>query len=196
MNQKLLLAGALGVIVGFAGTVFVLTLVHAVWWAPDSELAVPSIIAATDVANPPLRLVIPSLNINAAVQQVGVGIRGNMAVPNNYTDVGWYRAGVSPGQIGSAVMDGHADNGFSQPAVFKRLGEIKMGDDIYVVAKDGSKIDFVVTGIELYPYKSAPTELIFSRRDKARLNLITCDGVWVAGEKTYDTRLVVFAELR
>ena len=196
MNQGLLITGILGVVVGFAGSVFVLTLVHSLWWAPDSELVVPPGVAILVAPNPPLRLLIPSLGIDAFVQYVGVNTKGNMGAPDNYTDVGWYRFGTSPGQIGSAVIDGHVDDGLSLPGVFKNLNEIKKGDDIYVVAKDGSEIDFVVTDIQLYPYNAAPTNPIFNRQDKARLNLITCKGTWVAGEKTFSKRLVVFAQLR
>ncbi len=197
MNRRYLIVLSLGVVVGFSGSIFVETLVHALWWAPDSEIAVPAHTAlAATATNPPVRLLIPSLTIDAAVQQVGVAISGNLAVPNNYTDVAWYRGGPAPGQIGSAVMDGHTDNGFALPGVFKYLGEIKKGDSIYVVAHDGSKIAFVVMDIQIYPYQSAPTNLIFKRNDRARLNLITCDGAWIAGQKTYNERLVVFAELR
>ncbi len=196
-TRRALLFWIMGVVVGFSGYMFVSTLIQALWLLPDSELAVPLPVSTTvAVSSPPERLVIPSLNIDAAVQHVGVGKSGNMAVPNNYSDVGWYRLGAPPGQIGSAVMDGHVDNGFALPAVFKHLGDIKKGDDIYVVQGDGSKIAFVVTDIQLYPYKSAPTDFIFNRRDKARLNLITCEGVWDAVERTYDRRLVVFAELQ
>ena len=53
----------------------------------------------------------------------------------------------------------------------------------------------MVTDIEVYPYQAVPTGLIFNQADKARLNLITCDGTWVKGDKTYSERLVVFAEL-
>lgn len=195
MNQKLVVAGITGVVVGFAGMVFVLTLIQTMWWGQDSELAVPPGIAASVALNPPLRLLIPSLGIDAAVQHVGISFKGNMSVPDNYSDVGWYRWGPSPGQLGSAVMDGHVNNNLSLPGVFNRLGEIKVGDHVYVVEKDGSKIDFVVTGIELYPYDAAPTDLIFNRRDKARLNLITCQGAWVEAAKTYNERLVVFTQL-
>jgi len=40
-----------------------------------------------------------------------------------------------------------------------------------------------------------PLQKLFLQNDKARLNLVTCDGAWIAGEKTYNRRLVVYAEL-
>ncbi len=187
----------LSIVVGVAGFVFVATLARAVWGPADSELSVPSsAIVAASTSSPPIRLLIPTLNIDSEIQRVGRTAKGNMGVPNNYTDVGWYREGPAPGDLGSAVMDGHVDNGLSLPGVFKQLNTIKTGDEIIVVAEDGSSNTFIVTELQLYPYKEAPVNLIFNRMDKKRLNLITCEGTWVAGEKTYEKRLVVFAELR
>ena len=119
----------------------------------------------------------------------------NFQASTNYSDVGWYRYGTVPGQLGSAVVDGHIDNGFGLPAVFKRLTEINVGDDIYVVAEDGSRLHFKVTDKQIYPYANAPLDYIFNRSDKARLNLITCEGTWLKSEKMYDKRLVIFSEL-
>jgi sortase (surface protein transpeptidase) len=83
----------------------------------------------------PSRLIIPAIKVDAAIQNVGLGKSGNMAVPSNYTDVGWYRYGPTPGQVGSAVIDGHVDNGFGLEAVFKNVSALEPGDDIYVATK-------------------------------------------------------------
>jgi sortase (surface protein transpeptidase) len=177
--------------------IFAWTLVHATVYAPDSELYVLNArrtVAATSMQ--PVRLIIPSLSIDANVQHVGIGSKGNMAVPSNYTDVGWYRYGTAPGRLGSAVIDGHVDNGLALPGVFKHLSDIKKGADVYVMIEDGARLHFIVTDVQLYPYKEAPVDLIFNQADTARLNLITCDGAWVQGDRTYDHRLVVFTELQ
>jgi LPXTG-site transpeptidase (sortase) family protein len=177
--------------------VFAVTLARATIFAPDGGIGVPpaavSVVAPGDV---PVTLSIPALGINAHVQQTGVTKSGAMGTPTNFTDVAWYKYGVAPGQVGSAVIDGHVDNGLSLAGVFKHLGDIKLGDDIYVDSQSGQHLHFVVTDIEVYPYKSAPTDLIFNRTDAVRLNLITCQGTWVKGDKTYDERLVVFAQLK
>jgi len=179
-----------------AAIVFFATLVHALWYAPDSELSVPGERVVAASSSLPVRLLIPSLSIDTDVQHVGISKKGNMAVPSNYTDVGWYRYGTIPGQLGSAVIDGHVDNGLALPGVFKHLIDIKVGDDVYVVREDGTQLHFVVKDKQLYPSKAAPVERIFNRSDAARLNLVTCDGAWVKDEKTYDQRLVIFTELR
>ncbi len=160
---------------------------------PEATPAVAAHKATPDEV--PVRLSIPSLSIDAAVQSVGIGKSGNMAVPTNFTDVGWYRYGPAPGSVGSAVIDGHVDNGLSLAGVFKQLNEVKVGDKIIVTDASGREQHFTVEDIKDYDYKSVPTELVFNRTDTARLNLVTCDGAWVAGEKTYDRRIVVFAVL-
>src|SRR5207244_3357402 len=123
------------------------------------------------------------------------GKTGNMAVPSNFTDVGWFKLGTIPGHVGSAVMDGHVDNAVALPGVFKHLATLKKGDDVYVMDKDGARLHFLVTDVQTYPYDEAPAQEIFARADKARLNLITCGGTWIQAKKSYDKRVVVYTEL-
>lgn len=187
----------IAVLTGVSAIMFVSTLVRATVYAPEDggdvippELPGPPIVAQTESL--PARLQIPALAIDAHVQQVGMNAKGDMKVPSNFKDVGWYRYGTIPGQLGSAVIDGHVDNGLSLGGVFRRLGDIKVGDDVYVVTQDGTRLHFVVRGIETYPYSDAPTERIFGADDAARLNLITCAGTWIRGKQTYADRLVVY----
>lgn len=180
-----------------AGVLFTNTLVGALFYNPDTEISIPveSSIPLTPLQEP-TRLRIPALSINTPVQHVGVNAKGNMAAPNNFTDVGWYKYGVVPGGDGSAVMAGHVDNGLALAGVFKRLSELKTGDEVLVERVDGSIATFVVTSSRRYPYNKVPTEIIFNPLGSARLNLITCEGAWVKALKTYDERLVVFTKLK
>jgi len=92
-------------------------------------------------------------------------------------------------------MAGHVDNGLSLAGVFKHLSDIKVGDDVYVDAKDGSTIHFRVTKTQLFDYTATPPEDIFHAADTAHLNLITCTGEWIPEKKTYGNRLVVYTEI-
>ena len=178
--------------------IFASTAVDALWYTADTEVPVPEAEVPAEPASPedyPVRLRMPALGVDAHVQHVGVNAKGNMAAPNNFTDVGWYKHGVPPGFLGSAVIAGHVDNGLALPGVFKNLSDLRIGDDIYIEKEDGSELHFVVTEIQVYPYTHVPRDTLFSRRDIPRLNLITCEGAWVSGERTYDQRLVVYAEL-
>jgi len=57
----------------------------------------------------PVRLVIPRLGVDAAVERVATDVRGAMDVPRDYRDAAWYAPGVAPGDGGDAVIDGHLD---------------------------------------------------------------------------------------
>ena len=197
MKNKLIL-----LLIAVALGVFAFTLVHAVWYAPDTEISDSAAVStstpaelAADSQDFPSQLQIPSLNIAATVQHVGIAKSGAMAVPSNFTDAAWYKYGALPGQEGTAVMDGHVDNGLSLAGVFKHLDAIQKGSDIYVVTASGQKIHYVVSDIELYPYQGVPMSSILTTTGPARLVLITCDGAWVQGNRTYDHRLVVYATI-
>ncbi len=201
---------------------FVLILVHALWYAPDesasADIAVPQRTTLNSVALPatstsekkavsnststsnqlvaeyPSRLVIPAINIDAHVKSVGLTADGNMATPGNFVDVGWYKYGTVPGNTGSAVIDGHVDNGLALAGVFKHLGDLKKGDDVYIKTNSGEEIHFVVSAVEQYPHDSLPSDYIFNDKSGSRIRLITCTGSWIANSKTYDERLVVTAD--
>ncbi len=181
-----------------AGIVFFGTLVRATLFSPEFELEVPDQLSFAQHIPPeeqPQTLKIPKLEISTDVQYVGINAKGNMGVPSNYSDVAWYKYGTVPGQIGSAVVDGHVDNGLGLPGVFKRLSELEKGDDVYVVTKAGRTLHFVVLSKALYNYKEVPVDRLFNAIDAAYLNLVTCEGSWIKNEKTYDQRLVVYTRL-
>lgn len=203
MQKKILTTFALLITVG-AVVFFVQILFRAMWYVPASELEVPD---AREISNAsprasaplsgdyPVLVHIPSLHIEAEVERVGVNWRGNMASPASYNDVGWYKHGTVPGDIGSAVLNGHLDNGLGLDGAFKHLEDISVGDVVFVSMKSGARLHFVVVEKHSYPYMEVPTEELFSRADASRLNLVTCDGRWVRGGDTYDHRLVVYTQL-
>ena len=185
------------VVIVLAAAIFIWTAVHALFYAPDTAIDLPAaaLTTAISTSSEPTRLQIPALHIDANVQYLGINAAGNMQAPDNFVDVGWYKYGIVPGYPGSAVIDGHVDNGLALAGVFKHLDEINVGDDVYIVTRGGSKLHFVVTRTALYSYANAPTALIFAYSDVPHLNLITCAGTWIAGKDTYDQRLVVFTQL-
>lgn len=184
----------LGAISIFASTYF-----HAGISSPEDESQPASPAVAQQLQSQssklPSRLVIPSIGVNAKVQYVGVSKHGTMAVPTNYTDVGWYKLGAIPGHTGTAVMDGHLDNGFGRPGVFKKLQDLNPGDDVMIVDKSGNTLHFKVTGSQLLDSSAKNTELVFSSNSQnAGLNLITCEGTWNAKKMAYSQRRIVFTK--
>ncbi len=152
-------------------------------------------LAELGLTDAPTRLIIPAIAVDAAVQSVGRTASGRMGIPTNFTDVAWYNLGPKPGEAGSAVVDGHLDTGRDANAVFARLNELITGDEIDVLDETGKKIRFRVTAMEIYDEANAPLNKIFDQSEtKARLNLITCDGVWNQKKRDYNKRLVVYSE--
>lgn len=141
----------------------------------------------------PIRLKIPVIDVNAEIQNVGVTQAGEMAVPSNAFDVGWFELGPRPGEKGSAVISGHVDGKKGEAGVFKNLYKLKKGDKLHIKDDKGTSTVFVVQEKRIYDPGYA--EEVFSLNGKAHLNLITCDGVWDGAKKSYSKRLVVFADI-
>jgi hypothetical protein len=140
---------------------------------------------------PPVRLLLPTLNLHPPVESVGLDRNGAMDTPENIWDVGWYKAGPVPGAPGDAVIDGHA--GYpGQPLIFGRLVKIQPGASIVVLLADGSKQVFTVVSVQSLPVNSMPQDM-FEPYGPPRLTLITCDGQFNSDNKTYANRLVVEA---
>ena len=197
MNKIAKILIALGILVGLVA------LGRGFLYSPNNDSGLPvdaavissTPVGSTSVAGYPARLQIPKLGIDAEVQHVGVTKTGNMAAPNNFTDVSWYKFGTIPGHTGSAVMAGHEDNAISLDGVFKHLEDLEVGDDVYVIDHNHKKLHFKVIAEEIYPYDKGPLERIFNTTDGTYLNLITCTGDWLASAKTNDKRLVIYTKL-
>jgi LPXTG-site transpeptidase (sortase) family protein len=143
----------------------------------------------------PKTLAIPSLNITANVESVGMDNQGRMDIPKNDFNVAWYNLGFKPGDKGSSVIDGHFDRVSGAPAVFYLLGNLKKGEKIIVSNGSNEELTFVVTKKAYYPFNAFPLEEVFNTTDKPRLNLITCDGVFDTSTHNYSQRLVIYSEL-
>jgi hypothetical protein len=140
---------------------------------------------------PPVRLLIPSLNINATVEALGVDGSGALATPRNIWNVGWCQGGPSPGAPGDAVFDGHVGLPGS-PLVFSGLTKLAIGAEVVAVLADGTRSRFIVSGARSWPAASSPSGL-FSPDGEPRLTLITCTGEYVGASQTYTDRLIVEA---
>lgn len=143
----------------------------------------------------PKRLKIPEINVDTALEYVGITSEGAVDAPKGPTNAAWLDVGPRPGDNGSAVITGHYGrwkNG--QGSVFDDLDKLKKGDKLYIEDENGVTVTFVVR--ELLTYKpDAEAPDVFSSSDgKSHLNIITCSGVWDGIKKTYSNRLVVFAD--
>lgn len=142
----------------------------------------------------PTRLSIPSLDVDASVEALGLNASGNMAAPTTYYTVAWYKDGPKPGEAGNTVIAGHLDNSLGLAGVFYKLDQLQFGDTIVVRGEEG-EARYAVRSMTVYDAENAPNEEIFATEGPSRLVLITCDGAWREGTRSYDKRLIVVAEL-
>ncbi len=154
-------------------------------------------VGKVDSALNPVRLIIPAIDINAPVEDVGTQANADLATPtqNPWQDVGWYNLGPHPGERGSAVIDGHLDRPGGFPAVFWNLRDLHVGDEVLVKNASGKTLRFQVTRIELYEPQNAPIQDIFGNWGGTFLNLITCAGDWIPSQHQTNLRLVVYTSL-
>ena len=143
----------------------------------------------------PVRLVIPFIHVNAAVEPLGLTSDGAMDTPKGPDDVAWYKLGPRPGDTGSAVVAGHFGWAKGVPAVFDNLHKLRVGDTIITQDIGGQLITFVVKKIRNYGQNEIATDVFQSTDGKSHLNLITCEG-WSNTTNSYTQRLVVFADKR
>ena len=147
----------------------------------------------------PVRLEIARIGVDTALQRLGQDRGGAVEVPTGprrWEDAGWYagEGGTRPGDPGSAVILGHVDSKRG-PAVFYRLRELRTGDPVVVVRADGSRVRFVVEGVEQYPKRRFPTEDVYYPTLSPKLRLVTCGGTFDPAAGHYRDNVIVFASL-
>lgn len=182
-------------VVAFAGAILSLALVFGANREVPIVDTVASLFGQKEVnIGLPIRLLIPKISVDAAIEYVGVAPDGSMGVPKGPDGVAWFQLGPRPGEEGSAVLAGHFGWKNNLPAVFDDIHTLEKGDTLVVEDDTGATSTFVVREIRLYD-PLADSEGVFGSSDgKAHLNLVTCEGVWDAATKSYSKRLVVFTD--
>ncbi len=147
-------------------------------WSPHTVVAQPTWI------------IIPSIGVNVPIMGVGTNAQGQMAVPSAKSKaVGWYKYGVAPGQVGSAVLDAHVF------AAFAQLKHVQPGADVYIVTATNKILHFIVNARKVFALSVLSPEQLFRPSATPDLNLITCAGSLTPDHSTYDHRLIVYATL-
>lgn len=141
----------------------------------------------------PTSLKIPSIDLEAQVQHLGVTDKGKMAVPDNIQDVSWFSPGYQPGENGRAVIAGHVD-GVEGPAIFWDLSKLQLEDEVVVQNKDKA-LTFTVYKMESVPLDLADVSQVFGYTSSPELVLITCSGTYDFERGTREERLIVYASL-
>ena len=142
----------------------------------------------------PVRLAVPALGVDSAVDPVGVEPDGRMTIPAEVDRVGWYRFGPAPGDDGSAVIAGHVDDREQGLGAMAPLRDAAVGDTVVVTDAAGTSARWRVVSRELIQKQALPLDRLFAREGPARLTLITCGGPFLAEFGSYRDNVVVVAE--
>lgn len=128
--------------------------------AEDPAPAPPSLGRAN-----PTRLRIPQIGVDAPFTELTLDPEGQLTAPPPDDDnmVGWYRDGVSPGELGSSVVAGHVDT-TTGPAVFVMLSQMQPDQQIEVERADGAVAVFSVDSVEAFPRTPSRTTRCTARR--------------------------------
>ncbi|WP_420705497.1 class F sortase [Streptomyces sp. NRRL F-5126] len=146
-------------------------------------------------ASPPVRLAVPRMVVEAPVIRLGLDSHGRLSTPpmSKPHEVGWYAAGPSPGQQGTAVIVGHRDTK-TGPAIFLNLNALRPGDPVKVTRKDHRTAVFTVDSVRTFARGAFPSKKVYGDTGRPELRLLTCGGRF--DRKTgYSANVVVFAHL-
>ncbi|MET9159442.1 class F sortase, partial [Streptomyces parvulus] len=145
--------------------------------------------------SPPDRIRIPAIEVDAPMTGLGLTPSGSLDVPpaEKKNLAGWYEAGTTPGETGTAIVAGHVDNA-EGPAVFYRLGALKKGAAIEVDRRDGGVALFTVDAVEVYAADDFPDAKVYGAAHRPELRVITCGGGY-SRSTGYQGNVVVFAHL-
>jgi sortase (surface protein transpeptidase) len=142
----------------------------------------------------PERLRIPQLDVAAAIVTVGVDNDGEMTVPEDVGDVGWYRHGPAPGEPGAAVIAGHVDSREQGRGAFFDLRRLDVGARVEVTDSAGDVQRFDVVARRTYDKATLPADTLFSRSGPSQLVLVTCGGTFDSDERSYRDNVVIYAQ--
>ena len=169
---------------------------------PLPTAAVPSVpvidatLGATVVVTPPpVRLVVPDVGIDMAVDPVGVRDDGEMEIPEDADRAGWYQFGPAPADpAGATVVAAHVDSVQTGIGQFARLRDVPVGATVTVTSADGTPHDYRVVAVEKIAKDGAPVDQWFDRSGAPRLVLVTCGGTFRRDIGHYTDNVVVTAE--
>ena len=137
---------------------------------------------------------IPDIGVSSDIELLALNSTGALLPPEDFNRAGWYSGGVTPGQIGPAIIAGHVDS-ITAPAVFANLHKMTPGMKILVSLSNGIVLTFAADRSEVAPKTQFPSSSVYGTVPTPQLRVITCDGNFNRATGHYDDNLVVFATL-
>lgn len=143
---------------------------------------------------PPTVLSVDSLGVEMPIKAVGVSDDGQMVMPPNPADIGWYRFGPSPGSsTGAAVLAGHVDSKEFGTGPLAKLRDASAGDTIEVENSAGDRVTYRVETTEVLSKQTIALEKVFTRSGDPLLHVLTCGGAYLPDQGGYQDNVLVTA---
>ena len=145
----------------------------------------------------PKKLIISSIDLMIDIDPVGVDLEGYHETPKDWKVAGWYRKSARPAEIGNVIINAHYDDSYGKPAAFWELKNVNLDDRVTVLDSYGRANDYRITNSYYLDINDPERLQVFENNDLeiSGLTLITCGGVFLSSDGTYNKRLVVNAEL-
>ncbi len=152
-------------------------------------------VPVAEKVDPPVRLRVADVGLDAPVDPVGVDEAGAMGLPEDVDRVGWYRVNPAPGAaVGTSVLAGHVDSREQGLGEMARLLDVEVGARVVVTTRSGQRVEYRVVGRQRLAKQGLPVEDLFRRDGPARLVLVTCGGEYSRERGGYQDNVVVLAE--
>lgn len=158
----------------------------------ETEPATDVLAGYTVESSHPRAMYIDKISLRARVLPMSLNPDHSIQAPINIFDAGWYTGSSKPGEKGAAIIDGHA-SGPSRQGLFAYVETLVAGDKVVIERGDGEILTYEVVDKRQYHYQDVDmTEVMRVHGGDEGMNMITCTGAWVPGEKTFDTRAIIF----
>ncbi len=145
-----------------------------------------------EVLDPPRRVVVPDLGVNAQVVPTGVTQRGDAQIPRDGDVIGWYEYGAAPGELrGSSVLIGHRDTQAEGPGALFDLDQLRPGASVRV-SQGKRTVAYRVVQLRSIDKAGLP-DALFRRGGPHQLVLITCGGPYLPDAGGYQENLFAIA---
>ncbi|WP_020525460.1 class F sortase [Catelliglobosispora koreensis] len=144
----------------------------------------------------PTRINIPKIRLSAVVLTTDIDASGQLKVPSfeEAHRAAWYRGGVAPGEIGPAVLIGHADSK-KAVGVFFYTRNLRPGDQIGIEREDKRVATFTIDSVEQVPKTQFPATRVYGMTDRSEIRLVTCAGTFDERTQNYSDNIIIFGHL-
>jgi Sortase (surface protein transpeptidase) len=147
-------------------------------------------------------MVIDKLGIDAPVETFGLDANEVPEIPTGPDAaqvVAWYDFSAKPGTGSNAVFAGHVT--WYGAAVFYRLTDLGLGDEIKLHGADGTELTYKVSNVFRVLSTDPDARALMFGTPQDIMTILTCDGVFTKDPNNhvtggdYDHRLVIRADL-